>query len=79
MNIRDDAAMTRTDATAFEPPALVPIGDAENVVLGIPGIGDDYLGFTPPGFEFQEDNDEACVAPSLDGTNPECEEEGEQR
>ena len=41
-------------------------------MLGIPWNGDDYIGFTPPRFEFREDDDEACVAPGLDGTNPEC-------
>lgn len=57
MNTRDDATIDR-NATAFKAPALVPIGDAENVVLGFPWVGDDYLGFTPPQFEFEEDNDE---------------------
>ena len=58
MNARDNPTIIRTDATVFEAPALVPIGNAENVVLGIPWFGDDYLGFTPPAFEFQEDDDE---------------------
>ena len=58
MNIRDDAATIRPDPTAFKAPTLVPIGDAENVVLGIPWVGDEYLGFTPPKFEFQDDSDE---------------------
>lgn len=58
MNPRDDPTVTPTNAVAFEAPALVPIGDAENVVLGIPWYGDDYFGFTPPQFEFQEDDDE---------------------
>jgi len=58
MNTRDDPTAPRTNATAFEAPALVPIGDAENVVLGIPWVGDEYLGFTPPRFEFQDDDEE---------------------
>ena len=58
MNTRDDPTIARTNAATFEAPALMPIGDAENVVLGIPWNGDDYIGFTPPRFEFQEDHDE---------------------
>ena len=63
MNTRDNPAIPRTKATAFEAPALVSIGDAESVVLGVAPFGDEYFGFTPPRFEFQEDNDEG-VAPS---------------
>lgn len=58
MYTRDVATITPTNATAFEPPTLVPIGDAEDVVLGLPWAGEDYFGFIPPQFEFQEDNDE---------------------
>ncbi len=58
MNARNEPTTTRTNAAVFEAPALVPIGDAEDVVLGFPWGGDDYFGFTPPRFEFQEDNDE---------------------
>ena len=58
MNTRDDPPIARPNATAFEAPALIPIGDAETVVLGIPWTGDEYVGFTPPRFEFQEDDDE---------------------
>ena len=57
MNSRDDPTTARTNA-AFEAPELIPIGAAETVVLGIPWNGDDYIGFTPPRFEFQEDNEE---------------------
>lgn len=63
MNTRDDPTITPTNATAFETPALVPIGDAENVVLGFPWTGDDYFGFNPPRFEFQEDDDEGGAPP----------------
>lgn len=56
MNTRDDPTITRTNAPAFEAPALIPIGDAGNVVLGIPGGGDEHFGFTPPRFEFEEDD-----------------------
>ena len=56
MNTRDDTATTRTNAPALEAPVLVPIGDAENVVLGLPWGGDDYLGYTPWPSEFEEDN-----------------------
>ena len=58
MNTCDDTTITRTNATAFEAPALVPIGDAANVVLGIPWVGDEYLGLTPWPFEFEEDTDD---------------------
>lgn len=56
MNIRDNATITRTNATAFEAPTLVLIGDAESVVLGIPWGGHDHFGYAPPQFEFQEDD-----------------------
>ena len=58
MNTRDDTTITRTNAIAFEAPTLVPIGDADTVVLGLPWAGDDYVGFTPWPFEFEEDDDE---------------------
>ena len=58
MNIRDDPTIDRTNATGFEAPELIPIGDAKNVVLGIPWNGDDYIGFIPPRFEFEEDDGE---------------------
>lgn len=64
MNTRDDPPTTRTNATVFEAPALIPIGDAENVVLGIPWNGDEYIGFIPPRFEFQEDIDEEDISPA---------------
>lgn len=70
MNTYDDPPITRASATAFEVPTLVPIGDAENVVMGLPWAGDDYVGFTPWPFEFKEDNDGVCIAPSFDRTNP---------
>ena len=58
MYTRDDPTIIRRNDTAFEAPALIPLGDAENVVLGIPWGGDDYFGFTPPRFEFQVDEEE---------------------
>lgn len=58
MNGRDDPTTTSTKVTAFEAPALVPIGDADAVVLGLPWPGDEHFGFTPPRFEFEEDDDE---------------------
>lgn len=58
MTTRHDPTIVRTNAAMFEAPALIPIGDAKNVVLGIPWNGDDYIGFTPPQFEFQADDDE---------------------
>ena len=61
MSHRDDPTTTRTNATAYEPPVLLLIGDAENVVLGFPGGGDDHLGFCPWQFEFEEDNDEGAA------------------
>ena len=61
MNHRDDPTPTRTNATAYEPPVLMLIGDAENVVLGFPGGGDDHIGFSPWQFEFEEDNDEGAA------------------
>jgi hypothetical protein len=62
MNYHDDPTTTRTNATAYEPPVLILIGDAENVVLGVPGGGDDHFGFSPWQFEFEEDNDEGGAA-----------------
>lgn len=58
MNHHDDPKPARTTDTAYEPPALIPIGDAVNVVLGIPGGGDDYFGFIPWQFEFEDDDSE---------------------
>lgn len=39
----------------WEQPKLVFIGDAEQVILGIAGSGDDFLGYSPPQFEFEPD------------------------
>ena len=64
MDTRDDSTVTRANATAFEAPALVPIGHAESVVLGFPWAGEDYFGFIPLQFEFQEDNDEGGTPPA---------------
>lgn len=64
MNHHDDAPTTRTNAMAYEPPVLIPIGDAENVVLGFPAGGDDHFGFIPWTFEFEEDEDEDGARPS---------------
>ena len=58
MNHHDHRTRTSTNATVYEPPVLIPIGDAANVVLGIPAGGDDHLGFIPWRFEFEEDDDE---------------------
>ncbi len=58
MNTRDDGTITRTNATVFEAPTLVAIGDAPSVVLGVPWGGHDHFGYAPPRFEFQEDHDE---------------------
>ncbi len=56
MNNREDLTTASTKATAFEAPALLPIGDAKNVVLGLPWLGDEHFGCTPPRFEFHEDD-----------------------
>ena len=58
MKTRNDRPTTRTCATVFEAPTLVPIGDAESVVLGFPWGGDDHFGYAPPRLEFLEDNDD---------------------
>ena len=63
MNTRDDPPTTRTCATAFEAPTLVSIGDAQSVVLGLPWGGDDHFGYSPPRFEFEEDDDGAAPRP----------------
>ena len=57
MNHHDHLKTGSTRPTAYEPPVLIPIGDAEHVVLGIPGGGDDHFGFSPWQFEFEDDND----------------------
>lgn len=64
MDTRDDSTVTRTNASRFEAPALVLIGSVENVVLGFPWVGEDHFGFTPPQFEFQEDNGENGALPA---------------
>ena len=62
MNTRDTRTTTRTNVAEFQAPALVPIGGVENVVLGLPVPGDEYLGFTPPRFEFEKDDDAGGTA-----------------
>ena len=47
----------------YEAPVLTVIGDASQVILGVPGGGDDYFGFTIWEFEFEPDSDE--TAPGL--------------
>ena len=39
----------------FEIPELTLVGQADEVVLGINGGGDDYIGQTAPDFEFEQD------------------------
>jgi hypothetical protein len=39
----------------YEAPELTLIGEADEVVLGVSGGGDDYLGQDAPDFEFEED------------------------
>ena len=58
MDHHNDATTTWARATAYEPPALILIGQVANVVLGFPGGGDDHFGFSPCQFEFLADNDE---------------------
>ena len=64
MNTRNDTMIAGTNAIAFEAPVLVPIGDAEDVVLGLPWPGDEYFGCTPPRFEFEEDDDGSGATPA---------------
>lgn len=61
MSNHDEPPTTRTNAAPYERPVLIPVGDAENVVLGLPGGGDDQFGFSPWKFEFEEDNDESGI------------------
>ncbi len=39
----------------FEAPELTLIGAADEVILGIPGKGDDHIGFSGADFEFEQD------------------------
>lgn len=61
MNHHDDPTTARTTAKALDPPTLIPVGSAESAVLGVPWGGDEYFGFTPLRFEFQEDHDEVVA------------------
>jgi hypothetical protein len=39
----------------YEAPELTFVGQADEVVLGVSGGGDDYIGQTASDFEFEED------------------------
>ena len=39
----------------FEAPELALIGAADEVILGVSGIGDDHIGFSSSDFEFEQD------------------------
>jgi hypothetical protein len=55
--IRSSNSMTpRTGA--YERPRLTLIGDGRRVILGVPGGGDDYFGFSRERFEFEPDSSE---------------------
>jgi hypothetical protein len=43
--------------TAYEPPTLNLVGDAREVVLGIPMSGWDWRGYTMVQFEFESDEE----------------------
>ena len=58
MNKHHHTVPAPPDDTVYKPPVLIAVGDAQNVVLGLPGGGDDQFGFSPWQFEFDEDNDE---------------------
>ena len=64
MNTRHDPTIAWENATVFEAPTLVSIGDAESVVLGFPWVGHDHFGYAPPRFEFEEDKDEGGAPPA---------------
>ena len=64
MDTRNDPTITRSTATEFAAPVLVPIGDAQNVVLGLPWAGEDHFGFALPRFEFEEDDDGGGAPPA---------------
>jgi hypothetical protein len=42
-------------AGIYERPRVTVIGEDSRVILGVPGGGDDYFGFSFPIFEFESD------------------------
>lgn len=52
--------VTRDDRSAYDSPTLTQIGDATEVVMGVPNLdGSDYFGFARSEFEFEPDGDDA--------------------
>jgi hypothetical protein len=57
--MQNEPKATASIQPAYEPPELFVIGDAHDVVLGIPGSGyDGPMGFSEPGFEFECDGED---------------------
>jgi hypothetical protein len=46
-----------TTTLEYEPPTLTTVGDARDVVLGIPMAGWDWRGFAMLQFEFESDEE----------------------
>jgi hypothetical protein len=40
----------------YDRPRVTVIGDAAQVILGVAGNGEDWLGYSDPEFEFERDN-----------------------
>ncbi|MGH9196812.1 MAG: hypothetical protein ACRD1T_13845 [Acidimicrobiia bacterium] len=57
-----DPSNVLQDQKEYEPPRLTVIGEACQVVLGIPGAADDYYGYSLPRFEFEPDGDDSNKA-----------------
>jgi hypothetical protein len=55
-NAIDQDDTTAPTTTTYEPPQLIEIGRANDVILGVPGIGlDGPNGYTEWAFEFEPD------------------------
>jgi hypothetical protein len=45
------------DVGTYEPPRVTLIGEDHEVILGVPGSGDDYFGYSRADFEFEPDGE----------------------
>ena len=57
MSKRDVTEVVDAIQPEFEAPELTVIGDAGDVVLGVPLSGWDHRGFSAPSFEFESDDE----------------------
>jgi hypothetical protein len=54
-NVKKHHTPESTASASYVPPRLIRIGAINDVVLGVAGGGDDFMGFSGGQFEFQAD------------------------